>query len=53
MLAVAFAAAKPNFAPQVVAYSAGLNYAYPGVPSVYSPYAAAPLAYSAGTVFVR
>ncbi|KAL0822574.1 hypothetical protein ABMA28_004614 [Loxostege sticticalis] len=51
LLAVAFAAPKPAPAPQVLTYSAGLDYVYPSgayaAPAVVSPYAAAPLAYSA------
>ncbi|OWR51078.1 neuropeptide precursor 4F [Danaus plexippus plexippus] len=63
VVAVAFAAPKPEPAPQLVAYSAGLDYVYPAaysasLPSVVSPYNAplAPLTYSAypaNAYFVR
>ncbi|RVE44654.1 hypothetical protein evm_010673 [Chilo suppressalis] len=62
VLAVAFAAPKPEPSPQVLTYSGGLNYVVPSAgvaPAVVSPYAAAPLAYSAysaypaGAVYLR
>ncbi|RVE44655.1 hypothetical protein evm_010674 [Chilo suppressalis] len=53
VLAVAFAAPKPAPAPapapQMLAYSPGLDYVAAG--AVVSPYAAAPLAYSAYSAF--
>ncbi|KAM3966152.1 uncharacterized protein ACR2FA_012453 [Aphomia sociella] len=58
LFAMALAVPKPAPAPapQVLTYSGGVDYLYPGaVPSVVSPYSA-PLAYSglpAGAVYYR
>ncbi|RVE44656.1 hypothetical protein evm_010675 [Chilo suppressalis] len=51
VLAVAFAAPKPAPAPQVLTYSPGLDYVVPAGGAVVSPYAAAPLAYSAYSAY--
>ncbi|CAK1586219.1 unnamed protein product [Parnassius mnemosyne] len=56
LLALAMAAPKPEPSPQVISYTAGFDYVYPGSSAaVISPYSV-PYTYSAlpyGTVYLR